>query len=113
MERIHQKKEKLKGGLASSKFGDQWWFVCIALIDGSNLDASSKLNVESVASSAQLSNRLTIKKTEEAILRMRGTEDDEAKAVLVATEADDETAKSDINWMKNKTKPRSKYLEIK
>ncbi len=74
---------------------------CIALIDGSNLDATCKLNVESVARSADPANRLTVKNTEEAILRMRGTEDDEASKILVATEADDEAAESDINWMRN------------
>ena len=53
--------------------------ICIAQIDCSNLDANCKLNVESVAKSVELTNRLTIKNTEEAILRMKRTGEEEPK----------------------------------
>ncbi len=63
--------KRLKADLLHQNFVISDDLFCIALIDGSNLDANCKLNVESVARSAEPSNRLTIKNTEEAILRMR------------------------------------------
>ncbi len=103
-----KKMKRLKADLLHQNLVISDDLFCIALIDGSNLDANCKLNVESVARSAEPTNRLTIKITQEAILRMRITEEEETKAVLVATEADDEAADSDINWMRNNRQPRSK-----
>ena len=83
-----KKMKRLKADLLHQNLVISDDLFCIALIDGSNLDANCKLNVESVARCAEPTNRLTIKNTEEAILRMRSTEEEETKAVLMATEAD-------------------------
>ncbi len=70
---------------------------CIALINGSKLDPATKLNVESMARNASGDNTLTIKTTEEALLRMKGVEEDHvADEVLMCGDEEE-----DINWNKH------------
>ena len=84
---LHEKMKKLRSDLIGQGLIINDELYCLALIDASNLDATQKMNVENSAKNANSAHALTVKDTEEALLRMKGLEDqDEESKVLMMTE---------------------------
>ena len=75
------------------------WYS-IALINGSKLDPVTKLKIESVAKNASGDKTLTVKSSEEAILRMKGAEEGTVGEELKCDEVGDQLGKTSLSQKK-------------
>ncbi len=67
-----KKMKRLRAEMFQQKLEINEDLFCIALINGSKLDAGKKLTVENMPRNVTQDKSLTVKGTEDAILRMRG-----------------------------------------
>ena len=93
-----KKMKRLRSDLQHQNIEISDELFCIALIDGSNFYPGVKLSVESMARNVNPNRELTLKGTEEAILRMRTTEDENNRKEILVVENDPTDEQREINW---------------
>ncbi len=93
-----KKMKRLRSDLQHQNLDINDGLFCIALIDGSNLDPGLKLSVGNMARNVNPDRELTLRGTEEAILRKRAAEGEGNQKEYLVLENDQTDEQGEINW---------------